>query len=113
MSFSDLLAGADSAVLDSLPGSESVEYRTSYGARKTISAIFDAAHQPILMGEMQISASAPAVFVRLSDLLSNPRDDDGCSFIIDGRHYTPRDVKRDGQGMALVTLEQRETDEEA
>lgn len=113
MSFADLLASADSAVLDSLAGAETVEFRTGYGVYQTVQAIFEAKHQSVSLGEMGISAFAPSLFVRLSDLPSDPRDDDGCSFIVNGRHYSPRDVQRDGQGFALIKLEQRDTDEDA
>lgn len=113
MSFSDLLSAADDATLEHLTGSEVVEYRDGEGTRTRIAAIFEAKHQTLSLGETGISAFAPSLFLRLSDLTSDPREDTRATFIVNGRHYAARDTQRDGQGCALVMLHLEDSDEDA
>jgi len=110
MSFSELLADADAATLEHLAGSEVVVYRRGDGVRTTIQGIFEAKHQTVSMGVDGISGFAPTIFVRLSDLSSDPREDSDATFIVDGKRYSARDVQRDGRGFALVMLEFSEED---
>lgn len=104
MSFGELLGSLDARVFERLSGGESIAYRTSALRMTSIRGIFDAVYQPLGGGELQVMSSGPAVFVRLEDLPTDPREDRGARVIVDGTHYQIREVQPDGRGGALLLL---------
>ena len=67
-------------------------------------AVFDAAHQVVELGEVDvpIDSTAPVLGVRLSDFPTAPSQDD--TAVIDGGTYRVVSVQPDGQGGAMLVL---------
>jgi hypothetical protein len=103
LAFTDLLEHADVSVRGLLGGT--VTYSPSVGAPVTVSAVFDAAHVRVDLGQISAASSVgPAVFVRLSDLPSDPETDTGARVTNAGVVYTIHEVKPDGLGGAHLLL---------
>lgn len=102
MSFATLLAASDGAVLQHLGGP--VTYAPSVGAAVAVTGIFDAAYVPVSAGgQVSVSSSGPAVFLRLADLPSDPAEDEP-TITVDARTYRVTEVQKDGVGNVLLLL---------
>jgi hypothetical protein len=106
MSFGTLLQAADAAVLGHLPGDEVIIYTPGVGVAVTVVGVYDAAYQKVEAGNGGVSDSAPAVFLRLEDLPSDPSDDADARVTVDGMVCRVREAKPDGRGMTLLFLQQ-------
>jgi hypothetical protein len=106
MSFAALLQDADTAVLGHLPGDEVVIYTPGAGAAVVVVGVYDAAYQKVDAGNAGVSDSAPAVFLRMEDLPSDPSDDVDARVTVDATVYRVREAQPDGQGMTLLFLQQ-------
>lgn len=108
MAFPDLVSTMDRAVRDNL--GVLVRYAPLPGGPTFVDlvGIFDAAHhRPEVMGGL-VTASVPAVFVILSDLGAfDPDTDPDPSVTVSGLTYRVREVRKDGQGGALLMLQER------
>jgi hypothetical protein len=101
MDFTAHLAQADSAVVARLGGP--VRYTSSGFTAVDVTGIFDAAYVLVDAGQAGVSSFGPAVFLRLSDLPSDPSEDDP-RIEIDGVQYQVREAKPDGLGGVLLLL---------
>lgn len=101
MSFSALLAAADRAALQHLGGP--VRYAPSAGAPVDVSGIFDAAYVRVDAGQAGVVSSGPAVFLRLSDLPTDPEEDEP-TITVDGATFRVREPQKDGLGGVLLLL---------
>lgn len=108
MNFVDLLESADRSVTRIL-GEKSedgaIVYTPGVGAAVSVNGIFDAAYRREEAGEAGVSTSEPAVFVRLSDLPSDPRTDTP-ALVIRGITYGVREVEPDGDGGVRLFLQE-------
>jgi hypothetical protein len=101
--FDDLVADMDRAVMAEL-GGEPVVYRPGAGDAVTVTGVFDAQYV-LAQGDAEagVEASAPAVFLRLADLPTDPELDEP-TLTIRGTDYHVNDRKPDGAGGLLLTL---------
>lgn len=102
MDFAAHLASADAAVVGHL-GAE-VTYTPGVGDAVPVTGIFDAAHEQVDAGQPGVTSSGPAVFLRLSDLPSDPETDTDATVTVDGVLYRPWEPAKDGQGGVLLRL---------
>ncbi len=102
MGFLDLLEAVDRVARDVLDG-RSVLYTPSVGDPVTVAGIFDAAYEMIDVGRAGVSGYGPAVFLRLSELSSDPSLDDA-RVTVAGTEYKFREVKPDGLGGVWILL---------
>lgn len=98
-----LLTQVNAAVLAS-PLAQEVTYTPGAGAAVVVRGIFDALFTRVDAGEVGVSSAGPAVFVRTTDLPSDPRVDLSARVTADGRQYTIREVQPDGQGGVVLLL---------
>lgn len=102
MAFPALLAMADRAALQHLGGS--VRYTPEYGEPVDVSGVFDAAFVTADVSAQQgVVSSSPAVFLRLSDLPTDPEVDDPI-ITVDAVQYRVKEPRKDGQGGVLLIL---------
>lgn len=104
MSFADLLQSVDGTTREVL--GEDVVYTPGVGAAATVRGVFDAAYIQVEAGNAGVSSSSPAVFLRLSDLPSDPSDDTACRVTVAATVYKVREAEPDGQGGVLLFLQQ-------
>jgi len=108
VAFPDLVTTMDRAVRDNL--GVPVRYAPLPGSATFVDAtgIFDAVHhRPEVQGAM-VTATVPAVFILLSALGAlDPETDPDPSVTVAGRVYRVREVRKDGQGGALLLLQER------
>ncbi len=106
MGFADLVTAADRAVQAHLGGT--VRYVPSIGAAPgtgvNVPGVFSAAYVRADAGTPGISTSGPAAFLRLSDLPSDPAEDEGAEVIVNGTTYTIHEQQKDGLGGVLLHL---------
>jgi hypothetical protein len=102
--FSELLATVDRAVRKTLGGS--VTYSPTSGSPVTVDGVFDAAYVRVDLGQAGVSSSGPAVFLRLSDLPSDPSTDATATVTVSGVTYTVHEAQPDGLGGVLLQLHQ-------
>lgn len=107
MSFSALVAAADRAAQSAL-GGETVTYTPTVGAPPPaavqVTGIFD--EQYVLAkgsAEAAVETLGPAVFLRLEDLPTDPRDDEP-TLTIRGVVYRVRERPTDGMGGIVLGL---------
>lgn len=103
MSFEALLASADEVARRTLGGD--VIYTPGAGAAVTVRGVYDAAYVKVDVGHAGVSSSGPAVFLRLSELPSNPSDDAAAKVTRAGVDYKVRESEPDGQGGVLLLLQ--------
>jgi hypothetical protein len=101
VSFSDLLAAADCTARKIL--GETITYASSSGESVDVQGVFDRAYVLGDAGQADVSSSGPAVFLSLSDLPSDPSDDDA-RVTVGATNYTIREAKPDGLGGVLLLL---------
>ena len=106
MSFDDLIAAADRAVQAAL-GGVSVTYAPTVGSPVVVTGMFD--EQYVLAkgsAEAAVSATVPAVFLRLEDLPTNPEDEDEEVLRVTIRAivYRVTECKPDGMGGIVLAL---------
>lgn len=93
----------DGAILDTM--GITVTYRRGVSAPVQIVAIFEAEYVPVEIGKSDVAAPEPMIFVRLSALASEP--DQGDEATVDGVLYAVEEVRKDGQGGAILTLRRK------
>lgn len=102
MSFFDLIARADRTAQRVL-GGVPVVYTPQDGAPVTVTGIFDAQYLLIESGETRVEGRHPAVFLRLSDLPTDP-DQDEPTVTIGAKEYRVTERRPDGLGGVLLVL---------
>lgn len=103
MSFATLLERTDEAVRGTL--GEDVIYTPGVGPAVPVRGIYDAAYVKVGAGHADVSSSGPAVFLRLSELPSDPSDDAAARVMRAGVDYKVRESEPDGQGGVLLLLQ--------
>lgn len=101
MGFPELLAGVDKIVRTKLGGL--VTYAPSTGDPVTVNGVFDASYDMVSVGRAGVSGYAPAVFLTLSDLPSDPTIDTP-AITVGSVEYKIREVKPDGLGGVWILL---------
>lgn len=104
MDFAALLQAADVTVRDDL--GDDVTYRPGAGAAVTVRGVFDAPYTRVDAGNAGVSASDPAVFLRLSELSSDPSDDADARITYAAVTYKVRAAEPDGLGGVRCFLQQ-------
>jgi hypothetical protein len=100
--FAAHLARADAAAVDHLGSVAS--YTPEGGEAVEVQGIFDAAYVLVDPGAGPgVSSCGPALFVRMADLPSDPREDEP-SIEVAGVQYRVKEVRPDGQGGVLLLL---------
>lgn len=103
MTFPDLVASIDRAAQAHL-GGVTVRYETEAGVVvDDIKGMFD---EPYLLtdpGQFGVQQSEPVVTVRLSDLPSDPQDDEPL-ITIGGKEYSVKEAQPDGMGAVRLLL---------
>lgn len=104
MSFDDLVADVDRAVFDAL-GGEVVTYAPSVGSSVPVTGIFDA-NYVLANGDAHagVETLGPAIFLRLTDLPVDPRDDEGVRLTIRGTVYRATERRPDSMGGIVLAL---------
>lgn len=102
MAFTDLVERTDLAVRGHLGGP--VTYSPSVGAPVDVTGVFDAAYVRVDLGQIGVSSSGPAVFLRRSDLPSDPSEDPGATVTVKGVVYSIHEVQPDGEGGGVLLL---------
>jgi hypothetical protein len=108
MSFGALLESVDRTMMRTLgekAEDDTIVYTPGAGLAVSVDGVFDAAYRREEAGEAGVSAAEPAVFVRLADLPSDPRED-APTLTIKGISYTVREVEADGDGGARLFLQE-------
>lgn len=105
MDFAAHLAAADRVALQHLGGTVGYMPRAGAGIGQVVNVpgIFDAAYVRADIGEVGVASSTPAVFLRLSDLPSDPEVDDPL-ITVDGVRYGVLEPKKDGLGGVVLML---------
>lgn len=101
MGFAEAIALADRSALAHLGGA--VTYESSLGESVAVRGIFDEAYALVEAGQVGVSSTAPAAFLLLADLPSNPSEDSP-AITIAGVEYEVREAKPDGLGGVLLIL---------
>lgn len=101
MSFDDLVGVVDSVVLETL--GTTIGYASGAGATVQVRGIFDAAYVLVEANHTGVSSSGPAVYLRLSELPSNPSEDDPV-ITAGGVAYRVREAKPDSMGGVMLLL---------
>jgi hypothetical protein len=102
MAFSDLLLTADRAALAVL--GDPVTYTPGVGSAANVRGVFDAAYQRVDVGHAGVASVGPAVFLRVSDLPSDPSDDADATVTVRGTTYTVHEAQPDGLGGVRLLL---------
>jgi len=108
VAFPDLIAEANGAVLTLLGGP--VVYAAQYGAPVAVRGVFDATYVRSDPGQYgaAVESSGPAVFVRLTDLPSDPASDLDPTVTVGGVQYRVREARKDGMGGVVLLLQERD-----
>lgn len=104
MGFPELAELTDRAVLAHLGGT--VQYQPQFGVAVNVSGIFDAAYLLAgtgTAGGPGVETARPAVFFLLSDLPTDPDQDDPL-ITVDGVVYRVRERQKDGKGGVVLVL---------
>jgi hypothetical protein len=104
VSFSELLAAADRAILT--PLGSAIGYTPDGAAPVSVIGIFDSAFVRVAAGEAGVASSGPAVFFLLNDLPVDPEDDDPV-LSISGVDYVVTEVNKDGVGGVILHLHRK------
>ncbi len=99
MSWAALLATADRAVAARL--GQDVTYAPAVGASVVVTGIYDAAYLAADPGEPGVSTTSPAVFLILSDLPTDP-DDDEPTITVGDEVFEVVAVKKDSNGAGVL-----------
>lgn len=106
MAFADLVVAADRAALAHL-GGVMVTYQPEAEAAVEVQGLFEAEGVLIDQGEAGTELLGPSVFLCLSDLPTDPDEDDPTLTIL-GREYRIRERRRDGLGGVRLFLHRAE-----
>lgn len=101
MDFADHVAAADRAALHLLGGP--VSYAPSVGPPVDVVGIFDPTFVTASAGEAGVATYTPAVFLRLSDLPSDPAGEE-VRITVKGIEYRSWRAQKDGQGGVVILL---------
>jgi hypothetical protein len=99
--FTDLLENADRAVRQVL--GSAITYTPGVGSPVTVQGVFDAAYVRADAGQAGVSTASPAVFLRLSELPTDPREDSP-TVTVGGVDYSVHEVEPDGLGGVRLLL---------
>jgi hypothetical protein len=104
MGFSALLGLVDKAVCSQL-SDVSVTYTPSAGSPVVVKGVFDSNYTRVESpsGEVGVSSSGPAVFLRVVELPSDPSEDTA-TITISGVSYSIKEAKPDGLGGVHLLL---------
>lgn len=83
-----------------------VTYTPGVGAAVDVRGVFDALYVKVDAGNTGVSSSGPAVFLRLSDLPSDPSDDVAARVTVAGTQYKVREAEPDGIGGVHLLLQE-------
>ncbi|HEX7127295.1 MAG TPA: hypothetical protein VF406_16175 [Thermodesulfobacteriota bacterium] len=84
---------------------EPVVYWASYGEPTTVTAYFESPYNRVEVGEAGVQSAAPAVWVRLADLPTDPEADQrGARIERAGLVYRIAEVEKDGVGGVRLRL---------
>ena len=103
--FAELVEQADRAVQRAL-GGDSMTYSPANAAPFPVTGIFDPRYV-LAKGDAHagVEATAPAVFLRLDDLLpSDPEAEDRATIAVRGNIYSVREARPDGIGGVVLVL---------
>lgn len=103
MSFPELVTAVDRAVQGHL-GAVAVVYEPYLAPAVEVQGLFDANYVLVEGGAVGVESTGPAVWLRLEDLPSDPREDENVKVTIGGTRYTVRERKADGMGGILLVL---------
>jgi hypothetical protein len=110
VAWEDTLRVLDRAVLGASLGG-AVLYSASGDAASpavAVRGVFDEVDGTAYVLDSGVTMSGPRVFVRLEDLGSDPATDPDPIITQGGRRFSVREVRKDGQGGALLVLRERE-----
>lgn len=102
MDFNSLISVASDATLTHL--GEDVTYTPTVGAAASVRGVFDASFQRADVATPGVASSGPAIFLRLSDLPSDPETDTTATVTVSGTAYRTVSCEKDGRGMVVVHL---------
>src|SRR5512145_1036130 len=110
MDFTTYIERVDAKVTGGPTGSP-VIYTPGVGAAVTVRGVFDALYVKVDAGNTGVSSSGPAVFLRLSDLPTDPSDDLGARVTLAAPHpqagtYKVREAQPDGMGGVHLLLQE-------
>lgn len=83
-----------------------VTYTPGVGATVNVRGVFDALYVKVDAGNAGVSSSGPAVFLRLSDLPSDPSDDLSARVTVGVTEYKVREAQPDGMGGVHLLLQE-------
>ena len=102
MSFADLVAKVDQVARVRLGAK--VTYTSGVGEAVEVDGIFDDAYDRLTMGEIGVSSRGPGVFLRSSELTSDPETDRGARVLANGVEYRIHEVQPDALGGVVLLL---------
>jgi hypothetical protein len=102
--FAALVAAADGVVRDFLGDSAPVLYEPVDGTSFTFRGLFEREFRRLDSTQLGVAYLGPAIFVRLADLAIEPVVGDQVT--VAGVVYRIREVQSDGQGAAVLHLQE-------
>lgn len=103
MTWPSLIEQMDRACLTHL-GGVPVVYSPEDGDPVTVTGIFDARYLRVDAGQAGVGSVAPAVFLRLSDLPTDPDDDEPTITVEGVTYHVDAPPEKDGQGGVRLIL---------
>jgi len=104
MDFAAHIQRVDAVVMGGPTGGP-VIYTPGMGAAVNVRGVFDAIYVKVDAGNTGVSGSGPAVFLRLSDLPSDPSDDVSARVTVAAVEYKVREAEPDGMGGVRLLLQ--------
>lgn len=101
MGFADLLSVADQRVRQRT--GETLIYTPGVGAAVSVAGVFDLEHHVTDLGGAGVDGYAPAAFVALADLGSDPETDEAATITARGVTYSIHEVRKTA-GQVLLLL---------
>lgn len=107
MGFSELLSAADRFSMQLL-GTSLIRYAPSLqGEYADVFGIFETNQQRVDVLGAPVGTASPAVFIRLEDILPHdPETDEHPVVNIGAKNYRVRETQKDGQGGAMLYLQE-------
>jgi hypothetical protein len=104
MDFTAHIARVDAKVTGGPTGGP-VTYTPGVGTAVDVRGVFDALYEKVEAGNTGVSSSGPAVFLRLSELPSDPSDDVDARVTVAATEYKVREAQPDGMGGVHLLLQ--------
>lgn len=102
MGFAEILDAADLKVRQRLGETEPLVYTSGLGEPVTVVGIFDLQHQVVDLGQAGVDGYAPAAFVALADLTSDPVDDEDATITARGVVYAIHQRQKTADQVLLI-----------